>query len=96
MNAIDLDQRLPALEKAARGLLDGGATPRDPDSPRRQSDKTHLLNDILARRIVVLDGAMGTMIQDHGLDEADFRGRRFADWHRDVKGNNDQIGRAHV
>ncbi|MCH8035837.1 MAG: homocysteine S-methyltransferase family protein, partial [Proteobacteria bacterium] len=34
---------------------------------------------------------MGTMIQDHGLDEADFRGQRFADWHQDVKGNNDLL-----
>ncbi len=69
----------------------GGATVRDPDSTRRQSDKTHLLNKILAHRIVVLDGAIGTMIQDHGLDEADFRGQRFADWHRDVVGNNDLL-----
>ena len=65
--------------------------PRDRSAPRRQSDKSPLLNEILAQRIVVLDGAMGTMIQDHGLDEADFRGRRFVDWHQDVKGNNDLL-----
>jgi 5-methyltetrahydrofolate--homocysteine methyltransferase len=39
----------------------------------------------------VLDGAMGTMIQDYKLDEADFRGARFDDWNRDVRGNNDLL-----
>ena len=42
-------------------------------------------------RILLLDGAMGTMIQRHKLGEADFRGSRFADWHRDVQGNNDLL-----
>ena len=42
-------------------------------------------------RILVLDGAMGTMIQQLGLEEADFRGARFADWPQDVKGNNDLL-----
>jgi 5-methyltetrahydrofolate--homocysteine methyltransferase len=45
----------------------------------------------LKRRVVVLDGAMGTMIQKHRLDEADFRGDRFRDWPRDLKGNNDLL-----
>ncbi len=49
------------------------------------------LEQLLDQRIVVLDGAMGTMIQDHGLDEEDFRGERFADWPRDLKGNNDLL-----
>ncbi|MGD8976293.1 MAG: methionine synthase, partial [Gammaproteobacteria bacterium] len=49
------------------------------------------LNDLLARRILVLDGAMGTMIQGHELDEADFRGERFADWGQDLQGNNDLL-----
>jgi 5-methyltetrahydrofolate--homocysteine methyltransferase len=43
------------------------------------------------QRILVLDGAMGTMIQRHTLEEADFRGARFADWHTDLKGNNDLL-----
>ena len=47
--------------------------------------------DLLAQRILVLDGAMGTMIQCHDLNEADFRGPRFADWERDLKGNNDLL-----
>jgi 5-methyltetrahydrofolate--homocysteine methyltransferase len=44
-----------------------------------------------AKRILVLDGAMGTMIQGLGFDEAGFRGQRFADFHRDVRGNNDLL-----
>ena len=43
------------------------------------------------QRILVLDGAMGTMIQRHTLEEAHFRGERFADWHTDLKGNNDLL-----
>jgi 5-methyltetrahydrofolate--homocysteine methyltransferase len=42
-------------------------------------------------RILILDGAMGTMIQALKLDEAGYRGERFADWHRDVRGNNDLL-----
>jgi 5-methyltetrahydrofolate--homocysteine methyltransferase len=42
-------------------------------------------------RILILDGAMGTMIQRHRLDEADYRGERFKDWPRDLKGNNDLL-----
>jgi len=44
-----------------------------------------------AKRILVLDGAMGTMIQTLRLSEAEFRGARFADWPRDVRGNNDLL-----
>ena len=46
---------------------------------------------ILARRIVILDGAMGTMIQRFKLDEAQYRGERFKDFHKDVKGNNELL-----
>lgn len=49
------------------------------------------LTALLARRILVLDGAMGTMIQRHKLEEAHYRGERFKDWPRDVKGNNDLL-----
>ncbi len=45
----------------------------------------------LAERILILDGAMGTMIQGHKLEEEDYRGERFKDWHTDVKGNNDLL-----
>jgi 5-methyltetrahydrofolate--homocysteine methyltransferase len=45
----------------------------------------------LEKRILILDGAMGTMIQRHKLEEADYRGERFADWPSDLKGNNDLL-----
>lgn len=45
----------------------------------------------LEKKILVIDGAMGTMIQRHKLTEADYRGERFKDWHTDVKGNNDLL-----
>ena len=47
--------------------------------------------DCLQERILVIDGAMGTMIQRHKLEEADYRGKQFKDWHTDVKGNNDLL-----
>jgi len=46
---------------------------------------------LLSERILFLDGAMGTMIQRHQLEEADYRGERFADWPSDLKGNNDLL-----
>ncbi len=49
------------------------------------------LEQIIRQRILILDGAMGTMIQRYKLTEADYRGERFADWQRDLKGNNDLL-----
>ena len=49
------------------------------------------LHAALRERIVILDGAMGTMIQRHKLDEAAYRGERFKDWGHDLKGNNDLL-----
>ncbi|MCP4278115.1 MAG: dihydropteroate synthase, partial [Gammaproteobacteria bacterium] len=49
------------------------------------------LIELLGQRIVILDGAMGTMIQQHKLEEADFRGERFADWEYELRGNNDLL-----
>ncbi|MFS1705124.1 homocysteine S-methyltransferase family protein [Alteromonas sp. AMM-1] len=46
---------------------------------------------LAAKRILILDGAMGTMIQRHKLEEEDYRGKEFADWHCDIKGNNDLL-----
>ncbi|MBO1255203.1 homocysteine S-methyltransferase family protein [Alteromonas sp. 5E99-2] len=46
---------------------------------------------LAADRILILDGAMGTMIQCHKLEEEDYRGEQFSDWHCDVKGNNDLL-----
>ncbi|HKT33849.1 MAG TPA: methionine synthase [Nitrospira sp.] len=50
-----------------------------------------LIQQLLQERIVILDGAMGTMIQQRRLDEVSFRGERFRDWPRDVKGHNDLL-----
>ena len=49
------------------------------------------LKKLAAERILVLDGAMGTMIQTLGLGEQGYRGARFSDWQRDVRGNNDLL-----
>jgi 5-methyltetrahydrofolate--homocysteine methyltransferase len=54
-------------------------------------NRTKLLEDAARQRILILDGAMGTMIQRHKLQEEDYRGQRFVDWHSDVKGNNDLL-----
>ena len=53
--------------------------------------RTDLLHSLLAQRILILDGAMGTMIQSYSLGEADYRGARFADFAHDLKGNNDLL-----
>ena len=54
-------------------------------------DSAARLPELLRQRILILDGAMGTMIQRHKLEEADYRGERFADWPGDLKGNNDLL-----
>jgi 5-methyltetrahydrofolate--homocysteine methyltransferase len=56
-----------------------------------QPDRTDPLLQLLGQRIVIIDGAMGTMIQTYHLDEAGYRGDRFAAWPHDVKGNNDLL-----
>src|SRR5438132_7084117 len=55
------------------------------------SDLHTRLDELLAKRILVLDGAMGTMIQRHQLTEADFRGERFTSHPRDLRGDNDLL-----
>lgn len=63
--------------------------------PSSGNMKTHesasVLRRLLDERIILLDGAMGTMIQGHDLKENDFRSKRFADWPVDLKGNNDLL-----
>lgn len=49
------------------------------------------INYYLEKQILIIDGAMGTMIQKHSLNESDYRGERFANWHKDLKGNNDLL-----
>jgi 5-methyltetrahydrofolate--homocysteine methyltransferase len=56
-----------------------------------RADRLEALNAALRSRILVLDGAMGTMIQRRKLDEGDYRGKRFATWAREIKGNNDVL-----
>ena len=56
-----------------------------------RESRTALLESLFPQRILILDGAMGTMIQTFKLTEADFRGQRFADFPHDLKGNNDLL-----
>jgi 5-methyltetrahydrofolate--homocysteine methyltransferase len=56
-----------------------------------QTKKHSQLLDLLQKKILILDGAMGTMIQSYDFSEKDYRGERFADWPSDVKGNNDLL-----
>jgi len=59
--------------------------------PRRHGDTKKTLDDLLTRRILVLDGAMGTMVQRYALSEADFRGERFRSHRKDLRGDNDVL-----
>jgi len=61
------------------------------DEIQLRPDATDELRAALATRLHFLDGAMGTVVQRFGLEEADYRGERFADWGQDVKGNNDLL-----
>ncbi len=61
------------------------------DQPDHRPDATEALEAVLRERILVVDGAMGTAIQRDRPDEAGYRGDRFADWHRDLQGNNDLL-----
>ena len=57
----------------------------------KRQERALLLDRLVAERIVILDGPMGTMVQGYGIDEAGFRGDRFADHPCDLKGNNDLL-----
>ncbi|GCD89059.1 methionine synthase [Nocardioides sp. LS1] len=60
-------------------------------APHLRPDLTEDLRAAMRERILLLDGAMGTLIQGYQPGEADYRGERFADWERDVKGNSDLL-----
>src|SRR5271154_4439090 len=60
-------------------------------NPSQPANRIAELERLLRERIVIIDGAMGTMIQTYKLDEAAVRGERFKDWHKDVKSNNDLL-----
>jgi 5-methyltetrahydrofolate--homocysteine methyltransferase len=57
----------------------------------KYKDITNQLNELLNQKILILDGAMGTMIQKHKLTESHFRSERFKDFPKDLKGNNDLL-----
>src|SRR5690349_24518952 len=69
-------------------LLD---SPLKKNRPGSSSGIEDAIRSALQQRILVIDGAMGTMIQRYKLAEKDYRGERFANWHTDVKGNNDLL-----
>ena len=58
---------------------------------RSEQNRGAVLREAASKRILLLDGAMGTAIQDRDLDEAAFRGERFADHPSDLQGNNDLL-----
>ncbi|MFM9012572.1 MAG: homocysteine S-methyltransferase family protein, partial [Gemmatimonadota bacterium] len=60
-------------------------------TPFTRETRNARLHEEARERILIIDGAMGTMVQQHRLTEADYRGARFADWPRDLKGNNDLL-----
>jgi 5-methyltetrahydrofolate--homocysteine methyltransferase len=59
--------------------------------PARKKEDMNQIKKLLEERILIIDGAMGTMIQRYKLNEADYRGERFKDWASDLKGNNDLL-----
>jgi 5-methyltetrahydrofolate--homocysteine methyltransferase len=73
-------------------LANPKTTARDA-APRPRAERAALLGPLIAQRILVIDGAMGTLIQSYQLDEAGFRGSdpRFADHPRDLRGDNDLL-----
>src|SRR5258706_6048266 len=62
-----------------------------PEMPRPQAVRAQAFMALLQERLVIFDGAMGTMIQKHALTEQQFRGERFAAWRSDLRGNNDLL-----
>ena len=60
-------------------------------APFDPAEVARTLRRLASERILVLDGAMGTQIQDLRLSEEDFRGTRFRDWEKELKGNNDLL-----
>src|SRR5512139_2664183 len=71
--------------------MTAGAVSAGQDLDARRAARIAALQTALRERILVLDGAMGTMLQGYGLAEADYRGARFADHPRDLRGANDVL-----
>jgi 5-methyltetrahydrofolate--homocysteine methyltransferase len=72
-------------------LLDQPPVPDTRTTRWTRASRLNELEALLAQRILVLDGAMGTMIQTYGLGERDYRGDRFADWPRELRGHSDLL-----
>jgi 5-methyltetrahydrofolate--homocysteine methyltransferase len=72
-------------------VLDRSAPPAPSAPVHTRASRLALLEPLLAQRILVLDGAMGTMIQTYGLGEPEYRGERFADWPSDLRGHGDLL-----
>jgi 5-methyltetrahydrofolate--homocysteine methyltransferase len=83
-----LVQTLPAMNQTATLTAPADAAGRP---SRRAYTRGAALPALLQQRILILDGAMGTMIQRYKLDEAAYRGERFKDYGRDIKGNNELL-----
>ncbi len=88
---------LPHVANAAVALdgqgLHASAAPYEmrPVDVAAREQRLRRLRELVEERILLIDGAMGTMIQRHRLDEAGYRGERFRDYRRDVRGNNDLL-----
>ena len=93
MTTCDHAEHRVALKEAApaRGAPHASAAPFavEPIDEAARRERLVRLRRLLDERIVLLDGAMGTMVQRHRLDERAFRGERFRDHGHDLKGNND-------
>src|SRR5690349_24232811 len=61
------------------------------ESEDLRPDASAALAEAMSQRVLIMDGAMGTLIQRHQLGESDYRGERFADWGQDVQGNADLL-----
>jgi len=84
-------ERADRERRPAAGALKAGAVPFavEPLDETERRTRIERLKELLGERVVLLDGAMGTMIQQHRLDERGFRGERFTQHGRDLRGNND-------
>jgi 5-methyltetrahydrofolate--homocysteine methyltransferase len=96
---VDLIHQSPESTEATEDLINpkseatynSGFMRANQDAVAKDQPAPHPISQAAEQRILVLDGAMGTQIQQHKLSETDYRGARFADWHRDLKGNNELL-----
>ena len=82
-SAQSLDQRVVSAKASPYSVV--------PVDVKAREKRLRKLRELIEERILVIDGAMGTMIQRHKLDESGYRGDRFRDYGRDIRGNNDLL-----